>query len=136
MTAAGLQSCELETSGNDELDGLWHLEQVDTIATGGTCDMMQQKMYWIVQLKLLETEDKGGGHRNILWRFNKTSDSLTLHSPYIYNREEGDEVLTDVSLITPYGVSQLEETFHIDRLTSNRMQLSSRTLVLRFKKIG
>ena len=32
-----LSSCEIETSQNGDLDGFWHLEQVDTLATGGTC---------------------------------------------------------------------------------------------------
>ena len=30
-----LSSCEVETSQNGDLDGFWHLEQVDTLATGG-----------------------------------------------------------------------------------------------------
>lgn len=29
-----LSSCEVETSQNGDLDGFWHLEQVDTLATG------------------------------------------------------------------------------------------------------
>ena len=32
-----LTSCEIETSENGDLDGYWHLEQVDTLATGGVC---------------------------------------------------------------------------------------------------
>ena len=34
-----LSACEIETHDNDKLDGFWHLERVDTIATGGVCDM-------------------------------------------------------------------------------------------------
>ena len=33
-----LVSCELETSGNKQLDGYWQMSQVDTLATGGITD--------------------------------------------------------------------------------------------------
>ena len=35
-TALTLASCELETSDNGKFDGFWHLERVDTLATGGS----------------------------------------------------------------------------------------------------
>ena len=41
-----LSACEIETHDNGKLDGFWHLEKVDTIATGGVCNMSQQKAFW------------------------------------------------------------------------------------------
>ena len=32
-------ACTLETSDNGDLDGYWHLEQVDTLATGGKLNL-------------------------------------------------------------------------------------------------
>ena len=53
-----LSSCEIETSQNGDLDGFWHLEQVDTLATGGTCSFADKRIFWgcqryIVQVNLL-----------------------------------------------------------------------------------
>ena len=34
-----LSSCTLETSDNGDFDGFWHLERVDTLATGNYLDL-------------------------------------------------------------------------------------------------
>lgn len=34
MGSALLNSCEVDSSDNGDLDGFWHLESVDTLATG------------------------------------------------------------------------------------------------------
>ena len=47
-------SCELETSGNKELDGYWQMSQVDTLATGGVTDTREALIYWGIQGKLLQ----------------------------------------------------------------------------------
>lgn len=44
-----LASCNVETSGNGSLDGFWHLERVDTLATGGTTDYSSGYVFWGVQ---------------------------------------------------------------------------------------
>lgn len=48
-----LSSCEVETSQNGDLDGFWHLEQVDTLATGGTCYFADKRVFWGCQYKLI-----------------------------------------------------------------------------------
>ena len=51
-------SCELETSNNGDLDGMWHLVRVDTLSTSGVKYMEDDKIYWLFQFKLLQLEDK------------------------------------------------------------------------------
>ena len=46
-----LVSCELETSGNKELDGYWQMNQVDTLSTGGVADTREALIYWGVQVR-------------------------------------------------------------------------------------
>ena len=49
-----LVSCELETSGNKELDGYWQMCQVDTLATDGVTDTREALIYWgglVVQVR-------------------------------------------------------------------------------------
>ncbi len=47
-----LASCNVETSDNGPLDGFWHLERVDTLATGGTTDYSSGYVFWGVQKDL------------------------------------------------------------------------------------
>ena len=54
-----LVSCELETSGNKELDGYWQMCQVDTLATDGVADTREALIYWGLQGKLLQIRFSG-----------------------------------------------------------------------------
>lgn len=73
-----LSSCSIETSDNGDLDGFWHLERIDTIATGGINDLSGQLIFWSVNNKLLML--KGSGSSYYL-RFRQTDDSLVVFSP-------------------------------------------------------
>ena len=52
-----LASCNVETSDNGPLDGFWHLERVDTLATGGTTDYSSGYVFWGVQKDLIYIKD-------------------------------------------------------------------------------
>ena len=39
-------ACDIESTDNGNLDGFWHLEQVDTLATGGSLNLKEQKIFW------------------------------------------------------------------------------------------
>ncbi|MFA4047370.1 lipocalin-like domain-containing protein [Prevotella sp. PCHR] len=128
-------SCELETSDNGDLDGFWHLVRIDTLDTQGTCDMKQERIFWSFQKNLLHVDDKTGMNSSILLRFNHSSGSLTLSDPYIYDRGAGDIKLEDVSLLYPFGINSLTETFDVESLSSSRMTIASPVLRLSFKKM-
>ncbi len=49
-----LVACDIETSGNGDLDGFWQLRQVDTLATEGTTDMRQSMIYWAVKKRAID----------------------------------------------------------------------------------
>lgn len=130
VTLIAVTSCELETSGNGKLDGFWHLEQIDTIATGGITDLSESNVFWAFQHKLLELS----GNTTCLCRFSHADKSLVINNPYRFDRENGDEPLTDTELLTPYGINALEEHFTIETLTSSKMVLSTDRLRLSFTK--
>lgn len=52
-----LMSCDLETSDNGKLDGFWHLERIDTLATGRALDMSGEKVFWSFQVNLLQLQE-------------------------------------------------------------------------------
>lgn len=130
-----VSSCELETSGNGDLDGMWHLVRVDTLSTSGVRQMEQEKIYWLFQLKLLQLEDKSGVRDNLLMRFEHKDNVLRLYDPYIYDRTNGDKPLTDTSLSAPFGVNALEESFTVESLGGDKMVLRTEKLRLSFRKL-
>lgn len=133
--ALALGSCELESSDNGDLDGMWYLASVDTIATSGKKDMTGERLFWSFQHKLLVMKDKTGKASGVLMRFEHKDGKMRLYDPHFDNRSGGDPELDDPVKLQPFGVQMLEETFKVEHLTSRRMVLESGTLRLGFKKI-
>lgn len=135
-----LASCEIETSDNGDFDGFWHLERVDTLATGGTLDLSKKRVFWGVQYKLISVYDidKEGTFGYYL-RFKQTSDQIVTHTPYKNNWHQdvengGDHPIDDPKLLAPYGINNLEEEFVKEKLNGGQMILRSSTLRLKFKR--
>ena len=132
-----LVSCELETSGNKELDGYWQMCQVDTLATDGVTDTREALIYWGVQGKLLQIRFSETGKylgEGLLFRFERTSNTLNLSSPILHHLYETDEPVDDVEVLKPFGIYQLEEVFSIIELNDKSMVLDNGVLRLHFRK--
>ena len=135
FTTMSLASCDIETSSAaGDFNGMWHLTRVDTIATGGVLDLKNEKLFWAFQNKLMQADDKNEKLAKILMRFNQTNTQLTLHTPYCYDRENGDKPLTDSTLLIPYGINKTEEKFDVVTLKGGKMVLQSEKLKLTLKK--
>ena len=135
-----LASCEIETSDNGDFDGFWHLERVDTLATGGTTDLSKKRVFWGVQYKLISVYDidKEGTFGYYL-RFKQMSDQIVTHTPYKNNWHQdvengGDHPIDDPTQLAPYGINNLEEEFVKEKLDGGQMILRSKTLRLKFKR--
>lgn len=136
-----LTSCELETSDNGNFDGFWHLVSVDSLANGQHQDLSQKRIFWAVQLKLIQLrgadrKDEGGAAREYYEQFKLEQNQLTLSNPHQKDREAGDPIITEERLdeIRPYGINALTERFDIVRLDKDEMILKSSTLQLQFRK--
>lgn len=135
LTTMSLASCDIETSSAaGDFNGMWHLTRVDTLATGGVLDLKNEKLFWAFQNKLMQADDKNEKLAKILMRFNQTNTQLTLHTPYCYDRENGDKPLTDSTLLIPYGINKTEEKFDVVTLKGGKMVLQSEKLKLTLKK--
>ena len=140
LAIVSLASCEIETSDNG-FDGFWHLERVDTLATGGTCDLSKKRVFWGVQYKLISVydTDKEGTFGYYL-RFTQTRDKIVTKSPYKNNwhqdngEDGGDIPVDDPTQLAPYGINNLEEEFVKEKLNGGQMILRSKTLRLKFKR--
>ena len=132
-----LVSCELETSGNEKLDGFWQMSQVDTLSTGRVTDTREALIYWGIQGKLLQIRFSENGTylgEGLMFRFNRDGDNLTLSSPVIHHLYETDEPIDDVEILKPLGIFNLVETFHIDELDDDEMVLTNNSLRLHFRR--
>lgn len=135
LLAAVVCSCDIETSGNGDLDGMWQLVTIDSLTNGATESVSAKRIYWSVQNKLLQFEDKTGANGRFLLRFDKSGGTLRLYNPYVYDRENGDKALDDPTPLAPFGMNALDETFTIEQLNGSRMTLTTDTLRLYFKKM-
>ncbi len=130
-------SCDLETSDNGKLDGFWHLERIDTLATGGSLDTSGDKVFWAIQVRLLQLQ---GGSGSFYFRFKQDSDSLTIFSPYTNEGHEetlgegGNKPVSDPTVLRDYGIDALETHYKKEALDGSRMILRSRRLRLIFRK--
>ena len=127
-----LVGCELETTDNGDLDGYWHLEQVDTLSSQRSVDYGQARIFWSIQFKLLQLSDLE--NNTIIYNLVYDNQQLTLADPYMFDRADGDSLVTDVEVLRRYGVNALQENMKVVSLQSDRMILESPVLRLHFKK--
>lgn len=143
-TTLMLASCNVETSDNGPLDGFWHFEQVDTLATGGTTDYSSGYVFWGVQKDLIYIKDSSNSSVGAYYlRFNQTQDSLHITKIYLDhghednpNHEQGGDIPVEVIDINLrfLGLNALPEHFKKEAINGNRMILSTKKLRLKFKK--
>lgn len=140
LAAVCLTSCDgFHSSSNGDLDGMWHLEEVDTLylsTWSNPVDYSGKGIFWSVQDKLLCLDDHViTDNKTCLMRFEHQGDELRVFNPYfIQDRPEPDQPIDDVIYLKPFGINELDETFYIETLSRKKMVLWSKTLRLKFKK--
>lgn len=135
VVSAVISGCTLETSGNGKLDGYWHLMEVDTISSGGKCDMSQRRVFWGIQAKIINISDRDNTSCDFSFRFEETNSMLRLYAPFVHDRSVGDTAVDDATLLAPFGLDSLEQGFKIEMLKSGTMRLATEKLKLHFKKM-
>lgn len=129
-----LAACSLETSDNGDLDGQWHIEQIDTTSTSGSLDLSGQRRFWAFQTDLMTTTDYDKGGLYVM-RFSHSGKTLRVYDIHIDNRMEGDPAVEDASLMAPFGINSLDETFQVESLSGTRMVVSTDQLRIRLRKL-
>lgn len=127
-----LYGCELETTDNGDLDGYWHLEQVDSLAGLRSIDYGQSNIFWSIQFELLQLSNLEDN--TIIYKLVYDNRQLTLANPCMFDRADGDTLVTNVEVLRQYGVNALQENFKVVTLESRTMVLESPVLRLHFRK--
>lgn len=122
-----LGSCDLEKSDNGDLDGIWKLQELDSLSTGKHVDTSSSSLAFVVQAHLLQLN---GGGKMVLCRFERKVDSLVLYDPYINHKTP----VEDVKVLKPYGFTGLRQAFFIEKLNSKKMVLKTDELKMWFEK--
>jgi hypothetical protein len=89
-----LYGCELETTDNGDLDGYWHLEQVDSLAGQRSIDYGQSNIFWSIQFELLQLSNLEDN--TIIYKLVYDNRQLTLANPCMFDRADGDTLVTNV----------------------------------------
>ena len=143
LTAAAFWACSnFETSGNGAFDGLWQLEQVDTLATGGITDMHDELIFWAVQHRLIElrspkmTADGSSLVRlSVFYHFKRSGDTLQfLADPYPVLDLRPEDPNAELRQVQAYGFSRFDEKFTVLRLDDDHMTLESKLFRMYFRK--
>ncbi|MBQ9569892.1 MAG: lipocalin-like domain-containing protein, partial [Prevotella sp.] len=116
-------------------EGYWHLVKVDTVETGGSRDLSEQLLFWSFQVNLLEMNDRNGNHQAVLLRFDKNESVLRVYEPHLHIPSDGDPLTDDLSYLTPFGMSDTEDTFTIEQKSGSKMILYNGILRLYFKRM-
>lgn len=129
---AALSACDIESSGNGDLDGYWRLEQVDSLNGRQGVAYADKQIFWSFQHDLIELSNL---HDNsIIYRLKEENRVLFLEQPCMFDRADGDTPITDLEVLRPYGVNALQEQFRIVSLESEVLVLESSVLRLSFRK--
>lgn len=141
LSMASFSSCTLESSDNGDLDGFWHLESIDSLQSGKTVDVSQQKIFWGVEHKLIAARKENKVGESFYFRFEQTSDSLKITKVFVDhghqdNGEDGGDIpLDEVSdNLRLYGVNEIPEGFSKEALSGSKMILRSKNVRLKFRK--
>ncbi|WP_197020342.1 lipocalin-like domain-containing protein [Prevotella sp. P6B1] len=132
-------SCNLDSSSNGHLDGLWQLRTIENLKTGEITDGRQNEVRWSIQADLLmmfaETHTQ---FTEVICRFKHEGQTLEVSDPHYSGRfieEVGDDpAVDDPAVLNTLGLYNLNESFQIITLNSSDMILQSETVRLQFKK--
>ncbi len=135
-----LMSCELETSDNGNLDGMWQLYAADTLRTpdgtpGGSADMRQSGKVWAFQGRIMMLRQSDGFHHmEVICKFEHEGQWLRVYDPHFSNREIDDPRIDDPETLFPYGLHALDNRLQVQTLSKNWLEVQTDELRLKFRK--
>lgn len=131
-----LVGCETWSSDNGELDGIWYLSRVDSLENYNFSPYREKRVFWSFQGTIMQAHSSSDLLTKFMCKFERKNNSLRVYSPYLYDRMNGDEYLTedDIIRVADFGINNLDETFNIETLNNSTMVLRGNKLRLIFEK--
>jgi len=116
---------------NGHLDGMWQLMAIQDNTAGSVSDVKTNRLYYSFQLHLVELNNN-----EAFAHFSHRGDSIVMYD-WCYGNSDGNSVnvkMTDAAALNKFGLYELRDSFKVEVLTSEKMQLRSRKATLSFRK--
>lgn len=125
-------SCEFEMSDNGVLDGLWQMTEMQKTGEEAK-DMRNTGTTWGFNFRLVELRSYTSTS-SVLCRFEHKDGHLRIYEPRDQKHMQHDTLITDSTILFPFGLYTTNEDFHIEALSNDHMILVSKKAKLKFRK--
>ena len=133
--ALAMASCEIETAGTGGLYANWQLQSVDTIATGGSCDMSRSNIYWAFESDVMQIRKQTSADgMKLLFSFTHAGDSIMVTNALYAHLKDSLSAVEDKSALAPFGFTDLTEKFKIQKNTGGRLVIENSAYRMTFRK--
>jgi len=112
---------------NGNLDGMWQLTAIQDNATSSISNVKDSRLYYSFQLHLVQLNN-GEAYAY----FSHRNDSIVMYD--WCGRSPKNDKIIDATVLNKFGLYELRDSFKVEVLTSEKMQLRSRKATLNFRK--
>lgn len=123
----GISSCD-KAPINGKLDGRWQLMTIEY--SDGAIEECN-RIYYSIQLHLVEISNKGQNGATHIGRFSYKDDEVTMSE---FRHRGDEEILTTSKELKPFGLNQPVNYLNVETATSQRLILKSDYARLTFRK--
>ena len=121
-----ISSCD-KAPINDKLDGRWQLMTIEY--TDGKVEECN-RIYYSIQLHLVEISAKGGNGGTHIGRFSYKEDEVTMSE---FRHRGDEEKLTELNELKPFGLNQAINHLQVEKATRKKLILKSDYARLTFR---
>lgn len=112
---------------NGNLDGMWQLMAIQDNGISNVSDVKGSRLYYSFQLHLVQLNN-GDAYAH----FSHRNDSIVMYD-WCKGNVTNDKI-TDPTVLSKFGLYELRDSFRVEVLTHDKMQLHSRKATLSFRK--
>ncbi len=121
---------------NGDLDGMWHLRTVETLANNSVENIKKRCVYYSIQQNLITVKrlcepNSAEKYKQHIGRFIHTGDSLILHDFRVFQDES---VIATSEDLAPFYLDGTVSRYAIKKLESDEMVLRTESREFTFKK--
>lgn len=121
---------------NGDLDGMWHLRTVETLADNSVENVKEQCVYYSIQQNLISVKrlykpNSTEQYKQHIGRFVHTGDSLILHDFRVFQKES---IVATTEDLAPFYLVGTTSRYAIKKLNTDEMVLRTGLQEFTFKK--
>lgn len=129
-----LSSCNMVTSNNGSLDGLWQGMMKEDVTTGEVVDLRDFQATWAFQGGMIQMNSTTFPPSHVIGKFERGDKMLRVYHMAVFTHGQGDTPIEDASMLSVFGFTQLDETFQILELNNDALRLQNSKVRLTFRK--